>query len=432
VNVGQALHLLAQSPTAATLDSVLMLRVSHVFPDVNAAGSYFVMALFVTGGLAVSVRRFRLVWLLATLFAVVGFWLSGSRAAFAAAPVAGLCLAGFLATHRRLPRTKLLVPSLLGLVILASAGYLVARQTPGRDARLAMQWRMEMGATAIRMFRAHPIFGVGAGRFYVRSSDYSSPEWRQYQNENAHNNFLQVLAELGIAGFALLVALLTTALIASYRHGALSRSEAWAGGAATGVLAFLATWVAGHPLLVREVAVSFWLVLALVSGYRPLNAPPMDAQPRPSRLWPLLFGISGLVMLGLTPLVAERHLARADLTREGRGFSQWHKADDVRFRWMFRRAVLYVPGDAGVVAVGLRSPGAAATVRILVENRLAEQLVVEGDAWREARIEVPRGYPWKSVPVEISVRSRQRPAGAAAPEADMEHRIQVALPRVVQ
>ena len=65
------------------------------------------------------------------------------------------------------------------------------------------------------MTASSPSFGVGIGRYYSRSGEFSSPELLESFppaiHENAHNNFLQILAELGVVGFAVVMWLLWSA-----------------------------------------------------------------------------------------------------------------------------------------------------------------------------------------------------------------------------
>jgi hypothetical protein len=135
-----------------------------------------------------------------------------------------------------------------------------------------------------------------------------------------------------------------------------------------------------------------------------------------------------LVLVALVPLVADRRLARADLTRDGRGFSQWHRtADGVRFRWMMRRAVLYVPAAAREAVIPLRSTNGAATVRVVVAGRQEAQVVVGQERWQEVRISVPQGGRWACVPVALEVRG-EVPAGTSRDDGNERH-LQVALPQ---
>ena len=50
------------------------------------------------------------------------------------------------------------------------------------------------------MWATDPIFGVGAGRYYGMSERFMGPFIRDLWRENAHNNFLQIGAELGALG----------------------------------------------------------------------------------------------------------------------------------------------------------------------------------------------------------------------------------------
>jgi hypothetical protein len=316
-----------------------------------------------------------------------------------------------------------------GLIVLAATFIVLNNRSTFSNVEGSVYARTDMAARALAMFSEHPVFGIGPGRFYEVSTRYSRPSDRPtFVRENAHNNFLQVLTELGLAGFIPLLWLLVAVLYGARRP--VPQDEAWAMGLSAGVVGFVATWLAGHPLLTREVSLAFWLVLGLVASCRPACAAAVSAPKAHARRW-LPAGIV-LIMVALVPVVAERRLAGADLTRDGRGFSQWHKAaDEVRYRWMFRRAVLYVPADASVVGIGLRSPDSAAAVRVLVEGRIARELVVGGEAWQEVAVDVPRGYGWKSFPVEIRVRSYEG-EDAARRQSGAGSRLQVALPRVLR
>jgi O-antigen ligase len=111
------------------------------------------------------------------------------------------------------------------------------------------------------------VFGVGVGAFFERSAEYVTPAFRTIvPRENAHNNFLQVLAELGIVGFVPFVWVLGAvawSVVRSWRTGRLSAAAV---GGAAGLAAFVMTWLSGHPLLIFEVATAFWLVLGTVAA----------------------------------------------------------------------------------------------------------------------------------------------------------------------
>jgi hypothetical protein len=67
--------------------------------------------------------------------------------------------------------------------------------------------RPEFFEAALRMFAEFPLMGVGLGNFYRLSSDANltgSAYLAQIGGENAHNYFLQMLAELGLVGVTIL------------------------------------------------------------------------------------------------------------------------------------------------------------------------------------------------------------------------------------
>lgn len=63
--------------------------------------------------------------------------------------------------------------------------------------------RILMWQSAWNMFKDHPILGVGLGQYTKNyQQKYISPEAKEPQLGHAHNNFMQMLAENGIVGFA--------------------------------------------------------------------------------------------------------------------------------------------------------------------------------------------------------------------------------------
>jgi O-antigen ligase len=81
--------------------------------------------------------------------------------------------------------------------------------------------------------------------------------------ENAHNFFLQVLAESGVVGLVGLIALLAAvgaALVALLRQSDVAEARL-AAGAAVGVIAFVLTWTTSHPLL--SLSNQLWLAAVL-------------------------------------------------------------------------------------------------------------------------------------------------------------------------
>lgn len=78
--------------------------------------------------------------------------------------------------------------------------------------------RLLMWESAYKMFKDHPIFGVGIGQYSTKYlSEYKSPEAKEKQN-HCHNNFLQMLAENGVVGFIGFCLLFGYILLSSFKN----------------------------------------------------------------------------------------------------------------------------------------------------------------------------------------------------------------------
>ena len=126
--------------------------------------------------------------------------------------------------------------------------------------------RLLLWKSAGNMFYDHPLVGVGFGQFKdVYNSQYISPLAKEPGLPHAHNNFMQVVAETGIAGLASFMYLFWTILTRSYKRYAAKVHDD----------RFLAVFLATIGLLVQglteynfgslQVMHTYWLIVAL--GY---------------------------------------------------------------------------------------------------------------------------------------------------------------------
>src|SRR6185436_12870588 len=105
----------------------------------------------------------------------------------------------------------------------------------------------------------------------------SSPDFmplrlaQYYRAENAHNQVLQVLGELGGVGLAAFMALFVAGLFPAARSLWRGDTPPLLAGLAVGTGSFLIAALGMHPLLIPEVAMAFFLVLGLTSGTAPLG-----------------------------------------------------------------------------------------------------------------------------------------------------------------
>jgi hypothetical protein len=108
--------------------------------------------------------------------------------------------------------------------------------------------RFEIWSAVANMFSAYPLMGVGEGEFYRLSSNisFARSEFLQLnRGENAHNYFLQVLAENGLVG----IVVFTLAFIIPYRT---CQNKRLILPACVGLLSLFLGNVFAHSFLVRE------------------------------------------------------------------------------------------------------------------------------------------------------------------------------------
>jgi O-antigen ligase len=218
---------------------------AHSLLRANGMGEPLAVSVPLFASLALSARRRRAA-LLSGLAAALA-WLAvlqiAERAAFIAVCAGLLVLAASsLATPRFRPRSK----ARAALVALALLACVVFQYAPSPFERSKHQPVLaRLGATstadpnararflywgaAFEMWRAHPLAGVGANNFSTaipearaafaerRPGSPLSGLNEQYLNAGAHNEYLQILAELGAVGLALFVAFCATLVWAAWR-----------------------------------------------------------------------------------------------------------------------------------------------------------------------------------------------------------------------
>ena len=204
-------------------DDIVSLGVNSFFPDLHAYGGYAVAAFM--GGLYYLTSSKTLGKIAAgafSLLAVVGVVVSGSRFSIAMLFVTSLIYISFFIIKN--PKKHLLVFVFIALLAIAasvSLSYWGSRglfqdlaQVPKADSfekfSLVLSDRPEIFRSTLLMYSHYPILGLGKGLFNRENSilEFSkSPFFEAYPGENAHNYFLQVLADTGIVGLSLFCAI---------------------------------------------------------------------------------------------------------------------------------------------------------------------------------------------------------------------------------
>ena len=232
----------------------------------NAEGALFVLAL---GVLLALVPRVQDVLARVAICAAIAALALGVAYSFSRASYLGaIAVTAVFAVHR----------SIRGLVGTAAGfGCLLPLLPAAVTARLGTIWsssgldvdsavRLDLWSSALRMFEAHPVFGVGylnfAGNlpaYFIDTGNYSSFPLQLSQLEFAHNIYLTVLAETGAVGVLLVGALV---VIGWRRAWSAYRAGDWAGEAA--ILAFVGVGICaafGEVLLVPPILVAFLMAV---------------------------------------------------------------------------------------------------------------------------------------------------------------------------
>ena len=369
----------APARTLARHAFVGLRRYSAVNGDVNAAASAYLLFLGLSAGVTTGVRR-RRPWLLATGIILAGLAITWSAAAFLAA-VLMLSAGAVLWIAFAVPGRLRIAAGLL-LVILVAGGVVFSRT---RRAAGSLEMRSGFNQASLHLIEARPVLGVGAGRYYPLSALVLPPRlsWL-YGRENAHDYYLQTVAELGVLGAAVFLWLIAAALSAPLARVWTGRAGGAAVGCVAGVLAYLVTALTGHPFLVPEAATPFWIVLGLLIVPREASAVRSS--------WPRWTAIGVACALVLTVPLRDG-VPRVRLPPSDDGFGPWR--NDAAGR-PFREA-----GSFSSLFVGPTVTAVEIPFRVAARGRARSAILtvsVRGLFGQELRI----GPDWSSLIVPLS------------------------------
>jgi hypothetical protein len=315
-------------------------------------------------------------------------WLAGSRSALAALAVAALGLFVWTAIRGRQAIRYLALGSAAVVLVGATAVvFLWPRGGANMAMNAALAYRLDLWNAGSRMIRDYPLTGVGIGQFPPYSSRYRGPGEGGLPPapENAHNNLLQIAAELGLPGlaaFLLWVAFGTAPLFRRWQTGEADRLDA---ALLTGIVAFALTWLPGHPLLLPAGAFPFWLTLGA--------AGPARGTPAARQTVSYWAAAAILLVAASIPFRASAAFRDANFEHVGKGLSTWlDGADGVKYRRAANCSGLYVPSAATIVTVPVRAAadaGRPLTVSFSVEDREINAFSIEHPGWVQLRLRLP-------------------------------------------
>lgn len=393
----------------ALVHHALSTRLSPHFADINATGSLFAFGTVCWGLWVLHAHLPPRQPLARRVLAVTGFavvalalWLTHSRAAQAATAVVGATAWYWRVRPSR--RTLLFATAgvvSVGLLIGASGIVQVSRASP----ESAMRIRLDLARVGLAIGRDYPWFGVGAGAFQTVSAAYTSADLVRIfpvaaGGENAHNQFIQVFAELGLTGVAAF-AWLWIAVFRRVRRTSTSRADAvsWVPILGAGLLAFLGSALLGHPFLTTPITQIIFLFVGLLAGLLP--DPPDSGRTR--RAWGALMCLAVAISVPWRIGEARRSV---DLDNVIIGASrETGELDGIRYRSADGPSSWFVPSAARTIVIPVRAGTtglSACRVAIVVDGQLANEVVVTDQEWRHVRIDVTT--PGRSVSRRIDLR----------------------------
>jgi O-antigen ligase len=382
-----------EQPWTALWTYFVSQRINVHYGDLNAAGSYFAMMLPLAVGFATRARVFSA---MSSCVIAIALWLTGSRTALAAVGIATGVVALAALRDRGRPRAAAIVGA-LGVCGAAAALWVLSPQGRNINPSSAVLIRFDMARVALTLAADNPVFGVGLGQFFDLAGTYTTiPLYRT--GENAHNNFLQVLAELGVPGLLLFLLVIGSAIRQGWRRSMPFDPQS---GMLTGLLAFLATCIGGHPLLVLHAAYPFWLAIGVMGA---------SGEARPgSRRLALITLLAVALLAGSLPFRAAAAVRAANLENTSIGFSIWHRdSGGLRYRWAGGRSSFFVPASARAVRIPLRHGPEAPDpieVRILLDGREANRVRLSANrGWQNVLLLIPSsdGQAFSRIDLEVT------------------------------
>ena len=388
-------------------------------PDLNAAGSLYVLAVLVAIALALANARRRTIWVAGAAVMLPALWLTGSRSAALGGLIVGAVL---IAAARYRASIRITRPmAAVGVVLAVAAGgaAIASVQQPAEQgsATQSVRMRTQFLVTSARMLASAPVLGVGIGRYHERSSEFMPPALRAvYPHENAHNYFAQQFAELGIVGGLLFMWLIGAGLVQGWRALRERQLEAALLALFAGAAGYLLTCVTGHPLLVPEAALPFWAIFGAVAAGENAIAGKRVAT---AVAWVVVAILAVALVLGV-----RAYLRPAGQPAE-RGFYGLETSSDGRpFVWMTRHGIWHIGPQPGHVTIPLRAPDQPARSRawavdVEIGGRHVGRYTLETGRWTTITIPLRdhSARPFRRVDLWANqLWTRQRDLGVAGDE----------------
>jgi exopolysaccharide production protein ExoQ len=262
-------------------DSLAWVGLRGVFTHKNLLGQCCVMALILGAGLMLNKGRDRWLGVVVVLFALRALWLSKSATGLAAGAI-GIALLGLIVAMVS-PRIPQILKPWLALAAASAALTAVVFKDQiitllGREPTLT--GRDEIWDFALDRIREEPLLGHGFRAYFTApgNEEFIKFYFKGQQYDQAHSSVLQTLLDLGLVGFALLVAFVLITLVRAPPALTDPGRRIW-------VVLFVAVLInAQTEALILSPTGFTWLVMQIAAVAIAAGAnPPYLAQPTPRR-----------------------------------------------------------------------------------------------------------------------------------------------------
>ena len=189
------------------------------------------------------------------------------------------------------------------------------------------------------------------------------------------------------------------------------RSRSFVGaGLLFAVLTFLATCLAGHPLLTRDVAYAFWIALGLSLAMDPAAAAHTSA--RRSAPIPRAAVVLAIALAASVPIRSSRERSNANLENVALGLSDWYRDESGSWiRDVKGPATFFVPSGVPAVVIPLQlvSPVPSPVFADIVFNgRHADRVRLNPAGWTPVRLLLPEHAPSRFSRIDIRILAGER------------------------
>jgi O-antigen ligase len=172
-----------------------------------------------------------------------------------------------------------------------------------KDTQKSVQHRLNMWSNTLEMIKASPILGAGAGNWHIAYPLYDGGDiiWKKQAPRRPHNDFVWIIAELGLVGSFLYLWLLSAVFLVIWRllktqNRARVRHPLFIG---MSLIAILGHALFSFPRERIAVTLLFWTLIAFIAIFDADNRPTLRHPLWPMTRWVALITLIFCVGIGI-------------------------------------------------------------------------------------------------------------------------------------